>query len=1256
MSERNESVERSESERSQDGSIPPAGAEAEASTIEQKGAPGENVPSDSAPVNESAAPSDAEGKGWPADDAPTIISKPSSGGSGSPQRNGSAVTVRGRRLAHFELEEPIGVGGMAAVIRARDTQLDRIVALKILPPESANEPEQIRRFEQEARAAARLDHENIARVYYCGEDQGLHFIAFEYVEGENLRDMIARRGRIPVIEATEYVLQVARGLEHAADRGVVHRDIKPSNIVITSSGLAKLIDMGLARTQGSAVGELTQSGVTLGTFDYISPEQALDPRLADTRSDIYSLGCTFYHMLTGRPPTPEGTAARKLHFHQAERPVDPRYYNPEIPKELLLILGRMLAKDPQRRYQHPRELIADLELVLAQWQGKRHTNKPRETLYRLSGHRHRGRTAFAVAVVALCAIAVVSWLEAQRPNAAPAGRQEADSEQLAIPEKGRGTVSPSGPSGETKPPAALAPAVFHVKTPAQLRQAFQEVEQSGQSALVYLEESDYDLSQLPVLDNAVLSLKAGQVVVEPRGAGTPTLRLDLAAGEVPEANIGLLQLQGGIVTFRQVRVVMRLTTTTEPSALARIGAGQLLFQNCEVVVESSLVPTGGTVLHLTGTDPTRCRIAMQQCVVQSTVPLLTLDGSADVSLEDCGLSTVGACVVVRGTRSASAEASIETGSESAAAEGKVRIIPNLTLRHCTWWLDGGPVVSLAPASALRMSLHQSVLARIRGERATVLVEVQDEPVNTGPELSLHFENCVLHRVEPLVVRHSEGEPGEVLLSALRSWRSNGLSLTETASLAVEAVPWAADDLGSALAQGRYVEAFRLRADAQELRRRDQPNLVLGANKLLGQVIYTSLPSQLVPLGKPRIRELIVDGVGGKPQTFDSLSSALNSAAAEGESRILITLRVNGVLPIRSLLDIVGNRQITIRAAEGFHPELSFHTERVPETNTITSLFRVHDGQLTLEQVGFRLTPLTTGSVRWQAVVNVTGSGSCTLRQCYATFIGEDNEPNLALVAFTDPTGAMTPMPGKPGRPAEPPAVHLENCFLRGRGVGMYVAESRPLRFQAHQLLAVLEAPLVRVETSRTETNMVVTSELACYLERVTVCSTEPVVHLLAVKDQAQPVPVRWQAVNSVFVVQATQEQSLLRIEGPQSDLDIRRGWFSWTGQPDKPNVCSVPGAALVWRPLGQQAMMSALAAERTEWSNFWGTNSEEIRFVRGWRWSGFRAGEKPTWLAEPHEFHIPAGVLPAQLMDVGADLSRLPLYQAPLPPNAPRPE
>src|SRR5581483_4962389 len=299
------------------------------------------------------------------DDAPTVITRhqPPSGQLSPPPTplpvSGDTPSVAGRRLGHFELIEAVGAGGMAAVLKARDLELGRVVALKILPPEAAHDPESVTRFKQEARAAARLDHENIARVYFCGEDQGLHFIAFEFVEGDNLRALLDRRGPLPPAEAVHYMLQVATGLAHAAARGVVHRDIKPSNIIVTPAGRAKIVDMGLARHRDGPADGVTQSGVTLGTFDYISPEQALEPRQADARSDIYSLGCTFYHVLTGQPPVPDGTAAKKLHHHQHVPPTDPRALNPAVPDELALVLGRMMAKDAGLRYQRPEELVHD---------------------------------------------------------------------------------------------------------------------------------------------------------------------------------------------------------------------------------------------------------------------------------------------------------------------------------------------------------------------------------------------------------------------------------------------------------------------------------------------------------------------------------------------------------------------------------------------------------------------------------------------------------------------------------------------------------------------------------------------------------------------------------------------------------------------------------------------------------------------------------------------------------------------------------
>ncbi|WLD10065.1 serine/threonine-protein kinase [Planctellipticum variicoloris] len=283
--------------------------------------------------------------------------------------------IAGVKIGHFTLERRIGFGGMGSVFLAWDDRLHRRVAVKVLSPSQAGEATAVQRFQNEARAAAQLDHENIARVFYYGEEQGLHYIAYEFVTGQNLRDIIHARGRLEPADAVNLTIQLAGALNHTSTVGVVHRDIKPSNIILTPNGRAKLVDLGLARQESlPASQELTVAGTTLGTFDYISPEQARDPRNVDVRSDIYSLGCTLYHSLTGEPPYPEGTVLQKLLEHQANDPPDPARKNRRVPPALSAVVRKMMASDPRRRYSTPDELIRDL-LVVARQLGLRATSR-----------------------------------------------------------------------------------------------------------------------------------------------------------------------------------------------------------------------------------------------------------------------------------------------------------------------------------------------------------------------------------------------------------------------------------------------------------------------------------------------------------------------------------------------------------------------------------------------------------------------------------------------------------------------------------------------------------------------------------------------------------------------------------------------------------------------------------------------------------------------------------------------------------------
>lgn len=296
-----------------------------------------------------------------------------SGSHGSDPHRNDQMPSSGTKIGIYELGPPIGIGGMATVYAAQDLSLERTVALKILPPKSSQDNEVLQRFILEGKAAAQLDHPNIARIHALGHDGSYYFLAFEYVEGRTIRQWIEDQGQVDILQVLDWSIQAADALAHADHRGVVHRDIKPSNLIVTPGGQIKLVDLGLARryeTQGQV--DLTQSGVTLGTFDYISPEQARDPRNVDIRSDLYSLGCTIFHMLAGQPPFPGQNVVQKLLQHQEKAPPDLRDFNPDVPDALARLVKRLMAKSPADRpasaelcAHELREIVADLRAASA---------------------------------------------------------------------------------------------------------------------------------------------------------------------------------------------------------------------------------------------------------------------------------------------------------------------------------------------------------------------------------------------------------------------------------------------------------------------------------------------------------------------------------------------------------------------------------------------------------------------------------------------------------------------------------------------------------------------------------------------------------------------------------------------------------------------------------------------------------------------------------------------------------------------------
>jgi serine/threonine protein kinase len=265
--------------------------------------------------------------------------------------------------ARYELEELVGAGGMSRVYRARDSQLERHVALKVMHEQLTNEGDHVARFRREARLAAQLSHPNIVTVIDRGEQDGRQFIVFEYVEGENLKALIERQAPLPEREAIGLALQIAEGLAFAHAHGLVHRDVKPQNVLLTEDGRAKVTDFGIARAIDVHRG-LTQTGTVMGTSDYLSPEQARGGAV-DECSDIYSLGAVLYELLAGGVPFPGDNFVSVAMRHLNEPAPSVRRERPEVSPRLDAAIRRAMAKDPRDRFSSMEAFAAELRAGLA---------------------------------------------------------------------------------------------------------------------------------------------------------------------------------------------------------------------------------------------------------------------------------------------------------------------------------------------------------------------------------------------------------------------------------------------------------------------------------------------------------------------------------------------------------------------------------------------------------------------------------------------------------------------------------------------------------------------------------------------------------------------------------------------------------------------------------------------------------------------------------------------------------------------------
>jgi len=339
--------------------------------------------------NRSSAIRDPSFRGQSSSPSLNDESRKSNSNAGTDTKTDQPGTQDRQMIGEYEILGELGRGGMGVVYKARHQRMNRLVGLKVIDKNHLLNPNAVRRFYQEIEAAAKLSHPNVVMAFDAGQYQDTHFFAMEYVEGIDLARLVRDSGPLPLDQATEYIRQSALGLHHAFERGLVHRDIKPSNLLVTwvadpgdknsvggfkvarfrsrftRQAVVKILDMGLARVgqvqESPVAADVTREGNVVGTADYMAPEQWMNPHTVDIRADIYSLGCSFYYLLTGQVPFPGDVPMEKMLKHNLDKPTPVEQFRPEVDSKILIALDRMMTKRPEERYQTPLEVAEALK-------------------------------------------------------------------------------------------------------------------------------------------------------------------------------------------------------------------------------------------------------------------------------------------------------------------------------------------------------------------------------------------------------------------------------------------------------------------------------------------------------------------------------------------------------------------------------------------------------------------------------------------------------------------------------------------------------------------------------------------------------------------------------------------------------------------------------------------------------------------------------------------------------------------------------
>jgi serine/threonine protein kinase len=1114
--------------------------------------------------------------GPPTDDTPTIISRsnprPANGEETGFQKYPADSSVCGRRLAHFELIEPIGVGGMAAVLRARDTQLDRIVAIKILPPEQANDPDNVSRFHQEARSAARLDHENIARVFAVGEDQRLHYIVFEFVEGDNLRTILERRGHLPVAESLQYLLQVTAGLSHAAQRGVVHRDIKPSNIIITPAGRAKVVDMGLARNMERQDDKgLTHSNVTLGTFDYMSPEQALEPRDADSRSDIYSLGCTFYHMLTGRPPVPDGNWARKVQHHQNVKPVDPRQLVSGIPDEVAAILDRMMAKSVRDRYQTPDALWQAL------WHAAQNLGATPEmpqgaiAVEAELPPRTTGRSLLLVALAALTVVGLILMLDQPAPKT-PQVAWNHDKEGPAKSDTTTTTPPVVKDTPPDKPPVAkeTKPETVVVYSPPKDGESIADdlakwVKQNSDAAqlVIQLPGTTLDLSQMMKSPDSRtpggLLVKATQSIVLKalKSDEPPTIRFEYDASNTEAGAQVALTLAAPLVKVQGVRFVVdgKGASNKEIVALLLQTIGKATVENCEFVqVRPALQAEGRRQASLvldSGNPETRPSIGINGCLFRS------FDESSS-SGKYSGVEGGGQDAIVRRTPATVDVLNCAFGPHAATFRIEDKTDLPFQVEHSSILAARrSAVFELKDEAPPALALRHSVVARVD-------LGIPHTPGDGGdccPALLIHesvatpylkfqgYDNCYAELDGYWAV-------GDKWQDA--NWKNfrnrmqpEMAEVTSDRTRLLLARPWmlTPDEQRQTLESGEKPEqAFKLSARWSELREKGSASrkavTLVGVQSVLGRsCVSPNMEAASESLSLTEGRHLVVDPDPDPNWIGDGLNGVyptLEAAVKAAHSRDIIAIRKKGTFSFEAIRKIRKELdEFTIRPARGFSPVLTLGAAEAGE-----ALFEVRGGRLRLEGLEFSI-QVTQDKGR-VSLVDLAGNGECHLSRCVVTLERKGGvEASPALAVLGDPGRVMAAEATSSRSTDKGPLLELDRCFVRGEGDLLWSRSTRPCGLKATDSLVALTGSLLNVDLTAGADAPKADQTIELQLDRLT-ATLGSLAHLSMPKEGKGMVPITCTPNGCLFFPAPSARGGLIAVDAPAIDEKNLRETFKWT--------------------------------------------------------------------------------------------------------------